>query len=668
MWMGGIVALYLIVPIAFFLYRLLESHHRGFNTPGLWGAFYISVLSATISTALIALFGVPLAYILSKSKGRIATVVGVLVQLPIALPPLMGGILLIYLVGPYTTIGHLFNGDLTDSIAGVVLAQTFVASPFLIITARSAFNSVDPALYDLAATLGRRRWSRFTSVGLQVASPGIRAGLLLAWLRAFGEYGATVTLAYHPFSIPIYSYNQFSGIGLPSTQAPTALALGVAGLALLVSRIKFSKFKRRSAQRSTQLTSAVDPKLKTTPSPLTNPAIRPASTPVSTPVSAPVSTPVSTPISTPVPTPVCFQIDYRVGNFHLEIAHLEKTRRLAILGPSGSGKSTALRSIAGIYGAEPGDIWYGEKYVSDIAIEQRQVGYVAQGSVLFPHLTVAEHFNFAHGSNADNASFWIERLGLDGLQERFPSQLSGGQLQRVALGQALAYSPRVLLLDEPFSALDKPIRDRLGRELYQLQQEMSLASVLVTHDPKEAALLADHILVISDGKVLQSASTREVFSEPNSPEVADILGIENFFQAEVVDTHRIDSDGRLLCTNTRGYPPKTKVWWSIRPESVELTISNSLTSSISSHNQKDTNNTSAMTSDTAITCEVIDKIDLGNVIEITLKLGQQGLLKARYGEPNPRGLERFIAGTSCTVILPSEKIHIWPMCTVPKPS
>jgi ABC-type sulfate transport system permease component len=140
-------------------------------------------VGATISAALIAVFGIPLAYTLARSHGRIAAAVGVLVQLPLALPPLMSGILLVYLVGPYSTVGGWFDGRLIDSLAGVVIAQTFVASPFLVVAARSAFAALDPALEEVAATLGHRGLARFALVSLPAAGAGVRAGLLLSWLR-----------------------------------------------------------------------------------------------------------------------------------------------------------------------------------------------------------------------------------------------------------------------------------------------------------------------------------------------------------------------------------------------------------------------------------------------------------------------------------------------------
>src|SRR5208283_5377263 len=141
-----------------------------------------------------------------------------------AMPPLAGGILLLFLVGPYTPLGRLTGGALTDSFTGVVLAQTFVAAPFLIVAARSAFAAVDPSLEGVAATLGHRPWARFWRVSLPVAWPGIRPGLFLAWVRAFGEFGATAMVAYHPYSLPVFTYVQFGSTGLADTLAPVSLA------------------------------------------------------------------------------------------------------------------------------------------------------------------------------------------------------------------------------------------------------------------------------------------------------------------------------------------------------------------------------------------------------------------------------------------------------------
>ncbi len=248
-YLGGLLALYLAIPIGAFVVRLAQPGDRGFGADGLWSALWTSVASATVSMAIVALLGIPLAYWLARTKGPLTSLVGLLVMLPIALPPVMSGLVLIYIVGPYTWLGNLFNDELTGTVAGVVLAQTFVAGPFLVIAARAAFAGIDPALDDLAASLGRGPASRFWLVSLRIAAPGIRAGLLLTWLRAIGEYGATVLLAYHPYTLPVFVSVLFSSTGIPQTQAPTALAIVVAVAVLLLTEIRLVRRRRRPCPR-----------------------------------------------------------------------------------------------------------------------------------------------------------------------------------------------------------------------------------------------------------------------------------------------------------------------------------------------------------------------------------------------------------------------------------
>jgi molybdate transport system permease protein len=589
-WLGGLIVLYLAIPVIGFVVRLVGAQNRGFSNPGLFPSLFVSLESATISLALITLLGVPLAYLLARSGGRIASFVGLVVMLPLALPPLMSGILLIYLVGPYTYLGQLFDGRLTMSLTGVVLAQTFCAAPFLIVAARSAFGAVDPAMLDVASTLGHSEFSRFRRVALPIAAPGIRAGMLLAWLRAFGEYGAVIVLAYHPFSLPVYTYNQFSGAGLPTTIAPTALALGVAVVVVLLSRLRL---------RGISTASLVLPE-------------------PGRPMAA-------------TPTPVSFDIDYHLGTFHLALTHQAKGRHLAVLGPSGSGKSALLRCLAGLYGSSPGTVWYGTQQVTDAAVERRQVGYVAQGFSLFPHLTVWQQLLFAKGATPPQAAYWLSHLRLEGLQDRYPSQLSGGQRQRVSLAQALCRSPELLLLDEPFSALDSPVRYELRRELRRLQQETGLATVLVTHDPEEAAFLADEVIVISNGGALQSGATRQTFTRPASPEVARLLGISNLHQAVLESDGRINADGVLIAVESGDIPPGTAVLWSIRPERVSLRSSDGLPGTFT------------------------DIADVGTAVDLFISLSAHLEIQARTVGP----VESEI-GDACHVGLPPEAITLWP--------
>jgi ABC-type Fe3+/spermidine/putrescine transport system ATPase subunit/ABC-type sulfate transport system permease component len=590
-WLGGLLALYLLVPVVAFVIRFAGSDDRGFGSPGLWSAVRTSAESATIATALIALFGIPLANWLANTRGPIAAVVGVIVQLPLALPPVMSGIILIYIVGPYTTIGNFFHDELTDSLAGVVIAQTFVAAPFLIIAARSAFAAIDPALDDLAATLGHRPLARFWLVSLRIAAPGIRAGLLLTWLRSVGEYGATVLLAYHPYSLPVFTYVQFSSTGIPTTQAPTAIALAVATLAIVLSQLR----------RPNRLRARARVPLPQSP--------RPGD-----------------------PTLVSFDLDVTVGTFQLVLSHQARSHRVAILGPSGSGKSITLRSLAGLLGPAAGMVSYGDEVVTKVATPARHVGYVPQNLGLFPGRTVWQQLLFATDADAELAAWWLHTLQLDGLQDRLPHQLSGGQRQRVSLAQALSHRPRVVLLDEPFSALDAPVREELRGQLRRLQRDTGLSTVLVTHDPEEAALLADEILVIDNGRLLQAGSRADVYNRPASPQVARLLGIQNLNEGRVSSATTILADRLTVEVAAGDLPVGREVLWCIRPDRV------------------------VVAPDGRYSARVDDIADIGTLTTLTLTLADGPPLRVRTTDPLD-----LVEGDTCRVNLSPSAITMWPV-------
>ena len=231
-----------------------------------------------------------------------------------------------------------------------------------------------------------------------------------------------------------------------------------------------------------------------------------------------------------------------------------------------------LRAIAGLLGEGAGSVWFGGDDVASVPTESRHVGYVPQGGALLPGRTVREQLAFGVGADASVASWWLRLLRLDGLEGRMPEQLSGGQRQRVALASALSRQPRVVLLDEPFSALDAPVREELRQELRRLQRETGLSTVLVTHDPEEAALLADEIVVIADGRLLQAGSRSEVYRRPVSPEVARLLGIENLVRGVAASETSVSSAGLTLQTAEHGVASGLPVLWSVRPEKVRVGV------------------------------------------------------------------------------------------------
>ncbi len=542
-WLAGLLAIYLIAPLAAGFREAGFADWHSVDIAALARACATSIGSASLATAIIAIGGIPLGYLLARLPGRAISTLGFLVQLPLALPPLAGGILLLFLVGYTAPIGRLAGGLLTDSFAGIVLAETFVAAPFLIIAARSSFGAIDTVLEGVATTLGRPPLATFLRVSLPLAWPGIASGLLLAWLRAFGEFGATVMVAYHPYSLPVYTYVAFGAEGLPA-MLPILLPTLIIAVAVMAmsDRVNGKRGRRRArpARWDRPRMSARDG--------------YPA-------VSGETARPVGLALS----------LRKQLGGFCLDLAWSPAARRLAILGPSGSGKSLSLRLIAGIDRPDRAEIKLGDTDLSRLDAAARGIGYVPQDYGLFPHLRVAAQLRFPVGADPCLAQRWIERLGLAGLEERYPAELSLGQQQRVALARALVRPTRLVLLDEPFSALDAPLRASLRYELLALQQEVGATTILVTHDPQEAALLADEILVLAAGRPLQSGPTETVFRRPADATVARLLGAENFGEGTVTEDGRIGIGGGILLTVAGpALPPGGRVGWAIPPGHVRL--------------------------------------------------------------------------------------------------
>ncbi len=598
-WLGGLLVVYLAAPVLLFLIRFVHGPQRGFHVAGLFPSLLISISCATVSLVLVSLLGVPLAYVIGRSTSTTARLVEVAVSLPLALPPVMSGIIVVYLVGPYSVVGRLFGRHLTNSVYGIVIAMTFCSAPFLILAARAAFASLDQGLLDVAATLGHSEVSRFLRVAVPAAGPEIRAGMTMTWLRAFGEYGAVTILAFNPASLPIYTVNEFMARGLAPTMAPTVLALVVAAVVVVVSRVRFPGRTHVDLTRISPVPPALAPSAR-----------------------------------------LRFDLATRRGAFELRVVHSARSDNLAVLGPSGSGKSVLLRSLAGIYGRGVGAVAFGDDEVGAAGPQRRRVGYVAQNFTLFAHLTVWGNVMFATNANPGNARYWLEHLHLDGLENRLPSQLSGGQTQRVALAQALCHSPEVLLLDEPFSSLDKPIRRELQRELRRLQRETGLATVIVTHDPEEAAVLAHEVIVLDHGRALQAGATRDLFSRPCSPRVARLLGLSNVHAARTTDSGIATPAGTSLPLDIPDLAPGTAVLWKVRPERLRVESAPGTTPHDASVLE--------------FAGRVVDLADVGSSVDLFVQVEEDLELHARVTDPVD--LE---VGDPCTVLVSRGDIETW---------
>ncbi|HEY8424637.1 MAG TPA: ABC transporter ATP-binding protein [Limnochordales bacterium] len=249
---------------------------------------------------------------------------------------------------------------------------------------------------------------------------------------------------------------------------------------------------------------------------------------------------------------------------------LRRGQMTVLIGSSGCGKTTLLRLIAGFEVPDRGRVEIGGVTVAQpgraVPPERRGVGVVFQDYALFPHLTVAENvaFGLPRGpEGARRAAWWLRRVGLEGLESRYPHELSGGQQQRVALARALAPRPQLLLLDEPFASLDAALRVRLRREVRQIVVEEGVAALLVTHDPAEALSMADVVAVMVSGRILQVGPPDMVYDQPLTPGIAALLGEVNLLPAvargQVAETP-------IGPVPLRGSPVSGRVLAMLRPE------------------------------------------------------------------------------------------------------
>ena len=246
-------------------------------------------------------------------------------------------------------------------------------------------------------------------------------------------------------------------------------------------------------------------------------------------------------------------IQKRLPHFSLDVNFRVQAGRTVLFGPSGSGKSLTLQAIAGLFPLDfaairrGATIWHDSKAGIFVPPQRRGIGYLPQSYALFPHLTVAQNIAFGqrqHGERArKRVAELISLMQLHGLEQVRPVQLSGGQQQRVALARALASEPQLLLLDEPWSALDAPVRAMLRTEILRFYEQFQVPLVLVTHDMLDAQELADTIVILYQGRVLQVGSPDEVFRTPRTPQIADLVGMRARWNGIIVALEQVEQEG-----------------------------------------------------------------------------------------------------------------------------
>ena len=259
---------------------------------------------------------------------------------------------------------------------------------------------------------------------------------------------------------------------------------------------------------------------------------------------------------------------------------IEKGKLVTLLGPSGCGKTTTLRLIAGLEMVTDGNIFIDNKEVTKISASDRDVSMVFQSYALFPHMTVMQNVSYGLTMSRiskkeikERSNNGLELVGLSGYGERLPSELSGGQQQRVAVARALVLEPEVLLFDEPLSNLDAKLRRRVREEIRELQQELGLTTVYVTHDQEEALAVSDRIIVMNEAVIAQEGTPKQLYEEPINLFVSDFIGDANLINSSILEIDGInallDIGGIQLESPHRGLMPGNAMV-AIRPQSVCL--------------------------------------------------------------------------------------------------
>jgi molybdate transport system ATP-binding protein len=354
-------------------------------------------------------------------------------------------------------------------------------------------------------------------------------------------------------------------------------------------------------------------------------------------------------------TPNPLQIDLECGPGELH----------ALVGPSGSGKTSVLRTIAGLSNPHSGriecdqEIWFesdqSQGATKNLPPTARSCGFLFQQYALFPHLSALDNVciplqnsGLAIAERKRIAQDWLMRMGIGELSQRMPHQLSGGQQQRLALARALARQPKVLLLDEPFSAIDAPTRQSLYKTLADLRKDLNIPIVLVTHDLHEADLLADRITVIDHGIGLQTAAPQVLFQKPRNSRVAELVGINNMFEG-LFNAGKLSWNGCTLQFNVvdKGkIPPNTPVAWVVPADGLSL------------HAQQ---------SSSSIPAKVIHISSLGQIAVIQLMLHEGAhtiTWQASAAEIRRLALE---VGVTTQIEIDSAKIHIMPLRQINDP-
>jgi ABC-type Fe3+/spermidine/putrescine transport system ATPase subunit/ABC-type spermidine/putrescine transport system permease subunit II len=498
-----------------------------------WGLYrdtiFLSILIALTCLVVTLILGVPAAYAMVKKQNRWTRLFEELLVTPLAVPGLAIALSLIINYGGFTG----FRTSWTFILVGHVIFTL----PFMVRSVIAIMNSVSLKEFEEgAASLGAGFWQRFLQVVIPNAMPGILAGSLMVFTLSIGEFNLTWML-HTPMTktLPVGLADSYASMRLEIGSAYTIIFFLMI-IPLLIAMQWVAKPRKRKFVMEKSQTATGDLVLR--------------------PIAAASSSREEgrKASGTALRLVNCAKT-FVDGTRALEPFNLkvEAGETVVVLGPSGCGKTTLLRIIAGLESPDSeGKVYFGEDDVTDVPIEKRNVGMVFQSYALFPNMTVAE--NIAYGLKVrgieavprhQRVSEMLDMMKIGEFQNRRIDQLSGGQKQRVALARAIAVRPKVLLLDEPLTALDAKLRDRLRVEIDSLLRSLGVTAIYVTHDQSEAMALGDRIVVMNMARVAQVGAPREIYFEPKTRFVAEFIGTINRLKGRLQEDRLVFPGGSI---------------------------------------------------------------------------------------------------------------------------
>ncbi|NMF60241.1 molybdate ABC transporter permease subunit [Pseudanabaena yagii] len=497
------------------------------SVPFDFSPFWISLKVATTAIFFTFFLGITAAYSLLEYRGRWKAVLDSILLAPLVLPPTVVGFLLLQLFGQYGWMGkflQLFRFNIIFTWYAGVVAAVVVTFPLMYKTAQGAFEQVDGNLLRAAKTLGASDFQVFWQIALPLAFPGVLAGAMLSFARGLGEFGATLMLAGNipkqTTTIPLAIYAAVEAGANQEAWLWTAIILSMSFSAIAIAHLwsnKREQNREKGKRKKEKIPSNYELRI------------------------------------TNYQEGLVIDIEKQLPEFDLQIALHCVDQSIGILGASGTGKSMLLKCIAGMETPSSGRIVINGKVLFDseqkinLPSRDRHIGFLFQNYALFPHLTVAQ--NIAFGLSKELPALQIKQkvseqlhsIELQGFGDRYPHQLSGGQQQRVALARALVSQPDILLLDEPFSALDTHLRSQMERELISALSNYKGMTLFVTHNIEEAYRICTNLLILDHGQVMRYGEKSDVLENPSNLATARLTGCKNFSRINLIKPDHVEA-------------------------------------------------------------------------------------------------------------------------------